>query len=54
MEEKYLKIIKEDKEIQYILDDILKLKETGNECEIRLYWKNGKQYNKKYIVKKLI
>lgn len=54
MREEYKELIEKDKEVQYILEDILKLKKTGSECEMRLYWKNGKQYNKKYIVRKLI
>ena len=54
LKEKQLEELLKDKDVIFLLKDILKLKNSKQECEIKLYWKNGKQYNKKYTVRKLI
>jgi len=50
---KYEILIEEDLDIKYLLDDILNLKKTKKECEIRIVFNKGKLTKKKYIVRSL-
>lgn len=53
MNKKYEILIEEDLDIKYLLDDILTLKKTKKECEIRIVFNKGKLAKKRYIVRSL-
>ena len=53
MDKKYEAIIEDDVEVKYLLDDILALKKTKKECEIRIVFNKGKLNKKRYIVRSL-
>lgn len=53
MDKKYEALIEDDVEVKYLLDDILALKKTKKECEIRIVFNKGKLNKKRYIVRNL-
>nr|DAS12284.1 MAG TPA: hypothetical protein [Caudoviricetes sp.] len=53
MNKKYETLIEDDVEVKYLLDDILALKKTKKECEIRIVFNKGKLNKKRYIVRSL-
>lgn len=53
LNKKYETLIEDDVEIKYLLDDILALKKTKKECEIRIVFNKGKLNKKRYIVRSL-
>lgn len=53
MNKKYETLIEDDVEIKYLLDDILTLKKTKKECEIKIVFNKGKLTKKRYIVRSL-
>ena len=48
MNKKYETLIEADVEIKYLLDDILALKKTKKECEIRIVFNKGKLNRQDY------
>ena len=53
MDKKYETLIEDDVEVKYLLDDILALKKTKKEGEIRIVFNKGKLNKKRYIVRSL-
>ena len=54
MNKKYEILIEDDVEVRYLLDDILALKKTKKECEIRIVFNKGKLNKKKIYSEKFI
>ena len=52
--EKYINFILNNKEVEYLLEDLMKLEKKGSGCTINVHVKKGKISYKDYTVRSLI
>ena len=52
--ERYIDFISNNKEVEYLLEDLIRLEKKGSGCTINVYVKKGKINYKDYTVRSLI
>lgn len=52
--EKYIDFISNNKDIEYLLEDLMKLEKKESSCTINVHLKKGKISHKNYTVRSLI